>query len=85
MIDRIKRSEDPAPPEPELEMTVTDLAERCLRAHVEVNCRPKTIEVFRRVVTLYIMPELGHLPVKEVDRPHVTALHYKLRDKPTRQ
>ena len=39
IIDRIKRGEDPAPPPPRRELTVADLAERYLRAHVQVNCR----------------------------------------------
>ena len=30
----------------------------------------------------YIVPELGHLALSAVDRSHVSALHYKMRDKP---
>ncbi len=82
VIDRIKRGEDPHPPEPAPEPTVADLAERYMRAHVEVNCRPNTVEVFRRVVDLYIVPELGELALSAVERSHVSALHHKLRDKP---
>ena len=82
MIDRIKRGEDPAPPKPRAEPTVADLAKRYMEAHVEVNCRPGTVETFGRIVRLYIVPELGALPVSEVGRSHVSALHYKMRDKP---
>ena len=82
MIDRIKRGEDPVPPEPVAEPTVADLAERYMRVHVEVNCRPKTVEVFGRIVRLYIVPELGQLALSAVDRSHVSALHYGMRDKP---
>ena len=82
MIDRIKRGDDPVPPEPVAEPTVADLAERYMRAHVEVNCRPKTVEVFGRIVRLYIVPELGQLALSAVDRSHVSALHYRMRDKP---
>ena len=82
MIDRIKRGEDPAPPKPEAEATVADLAERYMEAHVKVNCRPGTVEGFGRIVRLYIVPELGALPVSEVGRSHVAALHHKMRDKP---
>ena len=82
IIDRIQRGEEPFP-EPEApEPTVTDLAERYMTAHVEVNCRPGTVETFGRVVRLYILPELGHLALTAVDRSHVAALHYKMRDKP---
>ena len=82
MIDRIQRGEDAVPKEPEPEATVADLAKRYMEAHVEVNCRPGTIEGFGRIVRLYIVPELGELPVSEVGRSHVAALHYKMRDKP---
>ena len=82
MIDRIKRGEDPVPKEPEAEPTVADLAKRYVEAHLEVNCRPGTVETFGRIVRLYIVPELGALPVSGVDRSHVAALHYKMRDKP---
>ncbi len=82
LIDRIKRGQDPEPPEPEPKLTVAGLAERYMRVHVKVNCRPGTVETFGRVVNLYILPELGHLPVGEVERAHVAALHDKMRDKP---
>ena len=80
MIDRIKRGLDPALPA--REPTVADLAERYMTAHVEVNCRPGTVETFGRVVRHYIVPELGHLALSAVDRSHVSALHCKMRDKP---
>ncbi len=79
IIDRIRRGEDPmSPPEP----TVADLAARYMKGHVEVNCRPLTVETYRRVLRLQILPELGALKLSEVDRSHISALHYGLRDKP---
>ena len=48
IVDRIRRGEDPVPPPPEPEATVTDLAERFMTAHVEVNCRPLTVEACRQ-------------------------------------
>ena len=82
MIDRIKRGEHPVPPEPAPEPTVAELAERYMKAHVEVNCRPKSVEALGRVVRLYVVPELGALPVSAVERSHVAELHHKMRDKP---
>ena len=82
MIDRIKRGENPTPPEPTPEPTVAELAERYMKAHVEVNCRPTTVETLGRVVRLYVVPELGALPVSRMDRSHVAELHHKMRDKP---
>ena len=82
IIDRIRRGQDPVPPPPVAEPTVTDLAERYMRAHVERNCRPRTVEEFGRLIRLYIVPELGDLPLSAVDRSHASALHYKLRGRP---
>ena len=84
MIDRIRRGRDPvAPPAPE-EPTVADLAERFLAAHVEVNCKPRTVETYRSLLRLHILRELGDLRLSEVDRSHVSALHHGLRDTPSR-
>ena len=44
VIDRISSGEDPFPAPPTPEPTVADLAERYMKAHVEVNCRPGTVE-----------------------------------------
>ena len=80
VIDRIRRGEDPFPPAPT--PTMTELAERYVKAHLEVNCRPRTVMTLRRVLYLHILPELGHLPVASVERSHVSELHFKMRDKP---
>ena len=82
IIDRIRRGEDPVPPPAPPEPTVADLAARYMEGHVEVNCRPLTVDAYRRVLELHILPELGTLRLSEVDRSHVSALHYGLRDKP---
>ena len=82
VIDRIRSGEDPFPAPPTPEPTVADLAERYMKAHVEVNCRPGTVGIFRRVLDLYILPELGALRISAVERSHVSDLHFKMRDKP---
>ena len=79
IIDRVRQGMDPIP---RPATTVADLAERYLQARVAVNCRRSTQETFRRLVDMYIVPELGDLAAMAVDRSHVFALHYKLRDKP---
>ena len=81
-IDRIRSGEDPFPAPVAPEATVAGLAARYMKAHVEVNCRPGAVEIFRRVLDLYIMPELGALRISAVERSHVSDLHFKMRDKP---
>ncbi len=84
MIDRIRRGLDPEPPPAPPEPTVTDLAGHYMTAHVEVNCRPGTVEQYRSLLDLHILPELGGLKLSEVNRSHASALHYGLRNKPNR-
>ena len=83
MIDRIRRGRDPVPPAPE-EPTVADLAARFMAAHVEVNCKPGTVETYRSLLRLCILPDLGDLRLSEVDRSQVSALHHGLRATPSR-
>ena len=83
VLDRIRRGEEPFPPAPEAEPTVADLAARYMKAHVEVNCQPGTVETFRRIVDRYIVPELGRLALSAVERSHVSDLHFGMRDKPS--
>ena len=82
IIDRIKRGEDPVPPRPRPEPVVADLAARFMRAHVEVNCKASSAEFYRLALDKHILPALGAMPVRSVERAHVTALHHALRDRP---
>ena len=50
VIDRISSGEDPFPAPPTPEPTVADLAERYMKAHVEVNCRPGTLPVIGKLL-----------------------------------
>ena len=81
-IDRIKCGEEPLPVPPEAAPTVADLAEKFMRAHVKVNCRPATAGFYRLALDKHILPALGSKEVRAVERAHVAALHYGLRTRP---
>ena len=83
-IARIKAGEDPSPtPSVSVaELTVTDLAERYLKEHAEVHCKPRTKEAYRWLVVKFVLPELGKLAIEAVEREHITALHYGHRETP---
>ena len=83
VIDRIKRGLDPIPPEPEPDPTVADLAARCMRAYVEVQCKPKTQALYRNAIDKHILPALGTMLVKDVRSKHVIELHDRMRDTPS--
>ena len=73
---------NPFPCPPEAAPTVADLAEKFMRAHVEVNCRPATARFYRLALDKHILPALGSKEVRAVERAHVAALHYGLRTRP---
>jgi len=83
-IARIKAGEDPLPgkEDPSVEPTVEDLAKRFMEAHVGVECKASTGNRYRQLLRNHILPALGEVPVAEVEREHVAALHHALRDRP---
>ena len=82
LMRRIRRGEDPGTEPPDPEATVADVAGRYLRSHVAVNCKPRTMELYRTVIDCHIVPALGERPIGAVRRSDVAALHYALRDRP---
>ena len=79
VIDRIKQGEDPVPAPA---ITLADLAERYMRAHVAVNCNTHTGGIYRGSLGNHILPALGALALEEVGREQIAALHYELRNTP---
>ena len=83
IIDRIKAGEAPMPERAERvpEPTVADLAERYLRTHVAVECKPASELAYRKALA-HILPVLGGIPVGSVEREHVASLHLAMRGTP---
>ena len=88
IIARIKAGEDPVPARAEwrgeTRATVAELADRFLREHVAVRCKPWTMMSYRGALKGWILPSLGSMQVREVEREHVAALHHRLRGIPYR-
>ena len=84
MIARIKAGEDPKPEAAKRPSgpTVAELAERYLVEHVEVRCKPRTVEACRWLVKKFVLPELGDMAIAAVQRGHITDLHHKHRNTP---
>lgn len=80
-IARIKGGEPPEPVSSEA-VTVSTLSERYLREHVAIHCKAGSRKLYERALRKFILPAYGHLGVEEVDREHVSELHYRLRDIP---
>ena len=64
------------------EPTMADLGRKFLEEYVPTHCKPSTQAEYRRSVKLFVDPAIGKLPVREIQRKDVSALHHSLRDKP---
>ena len=83
IIARIRAGEEPVPEAKKTEsITVAALAERYLREHVAVRCKPTTATQYRLAIERYIVPALGALPVSALGRSQVADLQHALSDRP---
>ena len=62
--------------------TLAALAERYLREHVAVRCKPSTAAQYRLAIERYIVPALGARAVSDIGRSQVADLQHALRDRP---
>ena len=83
IIARIKAGEAPIPVAPKTDPTMAELVERYQREHVAMRCRPATVTHYGIMLAKHIVPALGALKVAEVERKHILAFQYELREKPT--
>ncbi len=81
-IARIRKGEDPVLRPAARPLTVAELAERYLQAHVKVRCNAHTQRIYKDSLRNHILPALGEMPVASVGRAEVAALHYRLRETP---
>ena len=83
ILARIRAGEDPVAEAPQPEsITVATLADRYLREHVAVRCKPTTAAQYRLAIERYIVPALGTLPVASLGRAQVADLQHSLSDRP---
>ena len=84
IIARVHAGEDPAerPAQKPAGPTLAALAERYLREHVAVRCKPSTAAQYRLAIERYIVPALGERAVSEIGRSQVADLQHALRDRP---
>ena len=83
IIARIKAGGSATPAEPAATPTVGDLAERYEREYVAMHCKPATVAHYALMLRKHIVPALGERLVAEVERKHIMAFQYGLRDMPT--
>ena len=62
--------------------TLTEVAERYMREHVAVRCKPATASGYRYVLDKVLLPALGSVPLGAISRDQVATLHYRLHKTP---
>ena len=86
IVARVKAGEYQAPlpsaRKPNPGLTVADLAERYRAEHLEIRCKPKTRMAARTAIRKHILPALGTVPLANVERQKVMALHGSLSETP---
>lgn len=61
---------------------LTELSKRFLSEHVEVKCKPRTVEEYRRLIELHVRPKLGNKSVPEITRDDIARFHQGLKNTP---
>ena len=83
IVARIRAGEEPLPAAKKTEsIAVAALAERYLREHVAVRCKPTTATQYRLAIERYIVPALGKRAVSSLGRSQVADLQHALSDRP---
>ena len=86
LVARAKAGEDqvaiPPATKPDPGLTVADLAERYQVEHLAIRCKPNTRKAAQSAIQKHILPALGQVPLKKVERQKVMSLHGSLSEKP---
>lgn len=62
--------------------SVSALADRFLKEHAAIRCKPQTVYDYERCIDRHIRPKLGSLRVTAVTRTDIAEFQNKLRDTP---
>jgi len=62
--------------------TVSDLADQYLTEYAEPRLKPRSVHEFRKMLRLYILPNLGQRRVTDVTRADAQRLHASMRKTP---
>lgn len=63
-------------------ITVTELAQRFEKEHIDIRLKPSTAKGYRRMLERFVLPTLGHYRVNQVTRPDIAKFHHDLRHTP---
>jgi len=83
-IASIKAGEEPARTRspPDAGPTIAEVAERYMREHVAVRCKPATARACRYTLDRYLLPVFGSRALGTIGGEEVAALQYRLHETP---
>ena len=83
-IASIKAGEEPARPQspPDAGPTIAEVAERYMKEHVAVRCKPSTARGCRYTLDKYLLPAFGARALGSIGREEVATLQYRLHKTP---
>ena len=67
---------------PDAGPTIAEVADRYLKEHVAVRCKPSTARACRYTLDRYLLPVFGARPLGTIGREEVAALQYRLHKTP---
>ena len=86
LISRIKRGKESTGSESVtttvIGTTLAEVANRYMREHVAVRCKPTTARAYRVALENYLLPEFGSRSLEAIGQDQVAALHYRLHKTP---
>jgi integrase len=62
------------------DLTVAEYMSSWLKGYVEVNCAPKTIEVYSMIVNKHIIPEIGNVKLIDLEPRHLQTLYSRKKE-----
>lgn len=84
MLAKITAGADPVEEniQKKAEPTVSELAERYMKDHVDAHCKQSTADGYRRYLDKHILPALGTMRVADVTRADIAEFHQSLQKTP---
>ena len=62
--------------------TLAEVANRYMREHVAVRCKPTTARAYQVALENYLLPEFGSRSLDAIGQDQVAAIHYRLHKTP---
>jgi integrase len=84
ILGKVAHGADPAAERRELRAarTVSEVADQWLAEHIDIFKKPRTAAEYRRIVDLYIRPELGRMLLRDIRRADIAALRARMIETP---